>query len=97
MRSINSVLMTLGLIVGPLTAAPYAYTQETRPPADLSGSSEIHSQAADETPIELAQATNTTGPNTALAPRMLQHLPKLFSMPRFSMLRIVKWAAYAIF
>ena len=65
MRSINSALMILGLIVGSLTAAPYAYTQETRPPADLSGSSEIHSQAADETPIELAQATNTTGPNTS--------------------------------
>jgi sporulation protein YlmC with PRC-barrel domain len=59
MRSINLALLILGLIVGPLTAAPYAYSEETQPPADLSGSSEIHSQAVDESPIELAQATTT--------------------------------------
>ena len=60
MRSFNSALLTLGLIVTPLAAAPYAYSQETRPPSELLGASEIHSQSADLSPIELAQATSTT-------------------------------------
>lgn len=56
----NSALLALGLIVAPFAAGPQAYTQETRPPAELLGASEIHSQSADMSAMELAQATSTT-------------------------------------
>jgi sporulation protein YlmC with PRC-barrel domain len=59
MRSFNS-LLALGLIMAPLAGASHAYSQETRPSAELLGASEIHSQSADFSPMELAQATSTT-------------------------------------
>lgn len=60
MRWFNSALLTLGFIVAPLAGAHHASSQETRPPAEILGASEIHSQSADPAPLELAQATNTT-------------------------------------
>ena len=59
MQSLNSALLTLGLIVAPFAAAPYASSQESRPP-EILGASEIHSQSADLPPMELAQATSTS-------------------------------------
>ena len=64
MRSFNSALLALGLILAPFAAAPHAYSQVAQPPAELSGASEIHLQSADLLPMELAQATGTT-PNPA--------------------------------
>ena len=58
-RSFNAALLTLGLMVAPLAAAPHAHSQNTRPPAELLGATEKHSQWADAPPMELAQATNT--------------------------------------
>src|SRR4029079_19055677 len=59
MGSFNS-LLALGLIVAPQAGAPHAYSQETRASAELLGASEIHSQSADLSSIELVQATSTT-------------------------------------
>ena len=58
MRSLNSALLTLGLIVAPLAGAPHAYSQETRA-SELLGASEIHAQSTDLSPMEIAQATST--------------------------------------
>lgn len=58
MRSLNSALLALILIVAPLAGAPHAYSQETRA-SELLGASEIHSQSTDLSPMEIAQATNT--------------------------------------
>ena len=60
MRSLNSALFALGLLAAPLAVAAHAYSQDTQPSAELFGASEIHSQSADSTPMELAQATSTT-------------------------------------
>jgi len=59
MRSINSALFGLGLAVAPLAAAPHAYSQENHPSVGLFGASEIHSQSADPSSVELAQVTST--------------------------------------
>jgi sporulation protein YlmC with PRC-barrel domain len=59
MRSLNSALLALGLIVAPLAAAPDAYGQKSGPLAAVSGASEIQSQSTDLSPMEIAQATST--------------------------------------
>jgi sporulation protein YlmC with PRC-barrel domain len=59
MRSINSALFAVGLAVAPLAAAPHAYSQENHPSVGLFGASEIHSQSADPSSVELAQVTST--------------------------------------
>jgi sporulation protein YlmC with PRC-barrel domain len=51
----NSALLALGFIAV-LAAAPDAHSRNW-PSADLLGASEIHSQSADESSVQLAQAT----------------------------------------